>query len=75
MECLMSTKLVNEMEKGNIKWWDNAQGQNSERAKACINFVVGYIDVAGCTTGKFPLVHDLTKINFSGNEFNNTAIA
>jgi hypothetical protein len=31
MECLMSTKLVNEMEKGNIKWWDNAQGQNSER--------------------------------------------
>ena len=27
----MSTKLVNEMEKGNIKWWDNAQGQNSER--------------------------------------------
>jgi hypothetical protein len=46
-----------------------------QSAKACIDFVVGYIDVAGCTTGKFPLVHDLTKINFSGNEFNNTAIA
>ena len=46
-----------------------------QNAKACINFVVGYIDVAGCTTGKFPLVHDLTKINFSGNEFNNTTIA
>ena len=70
MECLMSTKLVNEMEKGNIKWWDNAQGQNSERKG-----MVGYIDVAGCTTGKFPLVHDLTKINFSGNEFNNMTIA
>ena len=46
-----------------------------QNAKACNNFVVGYIDVAGCTTGKFPLVHDLTKINFSGNGFNNTTIA
>ena len=46
-----------------------------QNAKACNFVVLGYIDVAGCTTGKFPLVHDLTKINFSGNEFNNTTIA
>ena len=66
----MSTKLVNEMEKGNIKCgtMPKVRVQNE---KACSN----YIDVAGCTTGKFPSVHGLTKINFSSNEFNNMTIA
>ena len=70
----MSTKLVNEMEKGNIKCgtMPKVRVQNE---KACSKFPVGYIDVAGCTTGKFPSVHGLTKINFSGNEFNNMTIA